>query len=96
MPSPTGWREVPCVECGEFVPDIGFGERCPACLKRRVRRATGLARRSALALTLLLAGWTLLHMPSTTMAKWYAMVGIPVTYLLIYVIVRRVAMEVLP
>jgi hypothetical protein len=96
MPSPTGWREVPCIECGEFVPDIAFGERCPACFARRSRRAARLARLCALGLTLLIAGWTMLDLPTATMTKWYAMLGIPVTYLLIYLIVRRVAMEVLP
>ena len=96
MLSRTGWREVPCVECGAFVPDIGFGDRCPACLARRSRRATRIARRSALGLTVLMAGWTLLHLPAATMARWYALIGIPVTYLLIYMIVRRVAMEALP
>jgi hypothetical protein len=96
MPSPVGWREVPCVECGEFVPDIAFGERCPACFTRRSRRASRIARRSAMGLTLVLASWTLLHMPSATMARWYALIGIPVTYLLIHLIVRRIAMEALP
>ena len=96
MPSPIGWREVPCVECGAFVPDIGFGERCPDCFARRSRRASGIARRSALGLTVVMAGWTLLHLPVGTMARWYALIGIPVTYLLIYLIVRRVAMEALP
>jgi hypothetical protein len=96
MPSPTGWREVPCIECGEFVPDIAFGDRCKSCFARRSRRATQWARRSALGLTAVMAGWTLLHMPGATMARWYALIGIPVTYLLIHLIVRRIAMEVLP
>ncbi len=96
MPSPIGWPELPCIECGEQVAGIGFGERCPACFARRTRRAATLARRVALGLTSLVAGWTLLHLPAATMARWYALIGIPVTYLLIHLIVRRVAMEVLP
>jgi hypothetical protein len=96
MPSPIGWPELPCIECGEHVPGIGFGERCPACFARRSQRAAQLARRVALGLTSLVAGWTLLHLPAATMARWYALIGIPVTYLLIHLIVRRVAMEVLP
>ncbi len=96
MPPPVGWREVPCTECGQFVPDIDFGERCPDCFKRRSLRASLWARRSALGLTAVMAGWTLLHMPGATLAKWYALLGIPVTYLLLHLIVRRIAMEVLP
>jgi hypothetical protein len=49
-----------------------------------------------LGLTALMATWTLLHFPAATMGRWYALIGIPVTYLLIYMIVRRVAMEALP
>ena len=96
MPLPTGWPELPCIECGEHVAGIGFGERCPACLARRSRRASQLARRVSLGLTALMAGWTLLHWPATTTARWYGLIGIPVTYLLIHLIVRRVAMEALP
>jgi len=96
MPSPTGWREVPCVECGEFVPGITFGERCERCLARRRRRAGRMASRMAIGATILMAGWTLHRLPPTATARWYSGVAIAATYVLVRLIVRRVAMEVLP
>lgn len=96
MPSPAGWREVPCVECGAFVPGIDFGERCPDCLARRSRQAARLARRVAIVVTLLAAAWTAGHFPASPLGRWYALIGIPITYLLVHLIIRRVAMEVLP
>ena len=50
MPSPLGWPEVPCSDCGRRVPDIDFNERCPDCQKRWRRRVTLVARRAALVL----------------------------------------------
>jgi len=96
MPSPTGWREVPCVECGEFVEGIDFGDRCPTCLKRRQRRAAFLARRAALMATALAGAWVVTHLPSSPLGRWYAVLAVPITYLLVRLIVVRFAMEVLP
>jgi hypothetical protein len=96
MPSPTGWREVPCVECGEFVAGIDFGDRCPACLKRRTQRAAGLARRVALVATALAGAWVVTHLPTSPLGRWYAVLAVPITYLLVRLIVVRFAMEVLP
>ena len=95
MPSPTGWREVPCVECGEFVAGIGFGERCAACFARRDRRARRIASRVALVATILMAAWTLRRMPTTGAARWYAGLAIAATWFLVRLITRRVAMEAL-
>jgi hypothetical protein len=96
MPSPTGWREVPCVECGEFVAGIDFGDRCPTCLKRRQQRAALLARRVALVATALAGAWVVTHLPTSPLGRWYAVLAVPITYLLVRLIVVRFAMEVLP
>ncbi|MGH7583068.1 MAG: hypothetical protein ACREL5_07585 [Gemmatimonadales bacterium] len=96
MPSPAGWREVPCVECGEFVPGITFGERCERCLARRRRRAGRLASRVAIGATILMAVWILLRLPPTPAARWYGGLAVAATYFLVRLITRRVAMEVLP
>lgn len=95
MPSPAGWREVPCVECGEFVRGIGFVERCSPCQARRERRAGALATRAALVAMALMAVWVLRRVPNTSLGRWYAGVGIASTYLIVRFITRRVAMEVL-
>ena len=96
MPSPAGWREVPCVECGKFVAGINFVERCPECLERRTARATNLSSRAAIVATILAAAWVFWHLPNNNLARWYAGVGIGGTYLLVRVIVKRIAMEALP
>lgn len=96
MRSPAGWREVPCIECGRFVEGINFAERCPECRERRERRAQRIASRCATVATVVMAAWTLWRLPRTSLARWYAGVGIGATYLLVRVIVRRIAMEVLP
>jgi hypothetical protein len=96
MPSPAGWREVPCVECGRFVAGISFVERCPECLERRKQRANGLASRVAIIATVLTAAWIFWHLPNNNLARWYAGVGIGATYLLVRLIVKRIAMEALP
>jgi hypothetical protein len=95
MPSPAGWREVPCTECGRFVEGIGFGERCEECLALRKRRANRLASQVALGATILMAIWTLRRLPYTTMARWYAGLGIAATFFLVRLITRRIAMEVM-
>ena len=96
MPSPTGWREVPCVECGRFVVGIHFVERCPECLARRTLRATRLASRCAIGATIVVAVWTFWRLPNSGLARWYAGVGIGATYFLVRLITRRIAMEALP
>ncbi|MES1258991.1 MAG: hypothetical protein ABUL71_00245 [Gemmatimonadota bacterium] len=96
MPSPAGWREVPCVECGKFVEGINFVERCPECLERRQRRAQRLASRAAIVATILTAIWTLWQLPHSALGRWYAGLGIAASYFLVRLITKRIAMEVLP
>ncbi len=96
MPSPAGWREVPCVECGRFVEGIGFGDRCPECLARRTVLARRIAWKSAVAAIVVVAGWNLWHLPPSTMGRWYAALAVPITFLLVRLIAHRIAMEMLP
>ena len=96
MPSPAGWREVPCMECGKFVAGINFVERCPECQERRQARARSLASRISIIATILTAVWVLWQLPQDGLARWYAGVGILATYFLVRLIARRIAMEVLP
>ena len=95
MPSPAGWREVPCVECGAFVAGINFGERCRDCHERRQRRANRLASRVAIAATMLMATWVFWKTPNTGLGRWYGGLAIGSTYFLVRLITRRVAMEAL-
>lgn len=95
MPSPPGWREVPCVECGQRVPDIDFNERCPECTKRRRRRADLVARRVALLAAALAAAWSWSLPPTDPGGQWYAVIAVPVVAVLVYKIAGRVAWEVL-
>ena len=96
MPSPAGWREVPCVECGAFVEGIDVVQRCPACQKRRVARAAMIARWAALAATLAMALWVYWQGPATSLMRWTLIAAIPLTYVLVRTIALRIAMEVLP
>lgn len=95
-PSSAGWREVPCVECGAFVAGIDFGDRCRACQRRRRGRVRVIARRSALAATALAAAWVLSRPATSPTGQWAGLIAVPATYLLVHLIVGRVAMEVLP
>jgi predicted nucleic acid-binding Zn ribbon protein len=96
MPSPIGWREVPCVECGTSVPGIDFGERCRECLQRRKRRAARIARRVALLSTAVAGAWVLWRLPESSLGRFYSGMSIPIVYLLVRMTVHRFAMEVLP
>ena len=98
MPSPAGWREVPCVECGEFVAGINFGR----AMRRSVssggrRRAAALASRVAHRRDDTDGGVDVAGDCRTpALARWYAGVGIGATYFLVRLITRRIAMEALP
>ena len=96
MPSPAGWHEVPCVECGRSAPGIDFGERCRGCQGRRQKRASNLGRRSALVATAAVGAWVLMDLPASSTGRFYAAIAVPVTYLLVRMIVGRLAMEFLP
>lgn len=103
MQSSGGWLPdlvarpaVPCVRCGERIPGLGWGERCPACLTERKRRASRIARRISLfaaLLTAILLGW---RMPVSENSRIWIGVGTLSTFLLVRVIAMRVAMEFLP
>lgn len=98
MRLPSGWREVPCVECGEFVEGINFGDRCPACFARRQARAKRIARRAASLGTLVILVWTvgtLWGHPLSPLRIWYSAFGVLVSFFLIRLIVVRFAMEVM-
>ncbi|HET9064566.1 MAG TPA: hypothetical protein VFN22_01935 [Gemmatimonadales bacterium] len=96
MPSPAGWREVPCVECGAFVAGIDFGERCPACQRRRAKRVRVITRRVSLAVTAAVAAWVLTRPATSPTSQWAGVIAVPVAYVLTHLIVSRFAMEVLP
>lgn len=95
MPSPAGWRELPCVECGARTRDIDFGDRCPACRGRRQRRARLVARRWALGAAALTAAWVLMRPATSPTATGYAIAGVLAVFVLVYKIADRVAMELL-
>ncbi len=96
MPSPAGWREVPCVECGRFVEGIGFGDRCDECLARRTVRARRVAWRSAFVGAIVVAVGNLWHLPSNPLGRWYAALSVAIAFLLVRLIAQRIAMEMLP
>lgn len=95
MPSPVGWRDVPCIECGTRVAGIDFAERCPACQGKRERRARTIGRRAALAATVLVGAWTLWQLPASPVGRWYAAIGIPATYALVRLVAGRFALELI-
>ena len=78
MPSPLGWPEVPCGDCGRRVPDIDFNERCPDCATRRKRRVALVARRFALLGAAVAATLSLRHQATSPEGQWYAVAAIPV------------------
>ena len=103
MQSYGGWRpdlvalpEVPCVRCGERIPGLAWGERCPACLTERKRRARRIARRISLftaLLTAVMLGW---RMTVDENSRIWIGIGTLSTFLLVRVIAMRLAMEFLP
>lgn len=95
MQSPSGWREAPCSECGRFVAGLALGERCADCLAMRTRRASRMARLTALIGAALTTAWVVLG-GSIEIMRWWSIPVIGVTYALVHTIARRIAMEVLP
>lgn len=87
--------EVPCVVCGQRVPGLGWGERCRDCQGRRKRRANRLARRISLLTALAVAVILTYRAPPGTDARLWIGIGVVTTFLLVRVIVIRVAMEFL-
>lgn len=96
MPSPLGWREVPCVECGKLVEGIDFGERCRSCQARRHSKVNRIARLAGLVAAFLAATWIFLQPATSPAGRWVGIVAVPTTYLLVRLVVGRIAMELLP
>lgn len=95
MPSLGGPPEVPCSKCGRRTPGLPWGELCPECLADRKRRASRLAGWIALAATALAALYVGLRVPSDPTARYYGLLAIVVTFILVRRIAARIAMEML-
>jgi hypothetical protein len=90
-----GPPEVPCAKCGTRVAGLPWGELCPDCLTERKRRAARLGRWVAIAATALAALYVWLRMPTAPMGRYYGLLAIVVTYILVRRIAARVAMEMM-
>lgn len=88
--------EVPCVRCGERIAGLAWGERCPACLAERKRRARRMARRISLVAALVAAVILGLRVTPGTDARLWIGIGTLSTFLLTRLIAFRIAMELLP
>lgn len=95
MPSPAGWAEVPCAKCGAKVPDIEFGEYCPACARERDGRAMMLARNVSLSATVITLLYVLFLVPKDGMARAYGGIAVVATLLIARRVTFRVAREFL-
>lgn len=95
MPSPAGWRELPCARCGRRTEGIDFGDLCADCNGEIHRRADRLGRRAALAATAAVALWALLGISRAPLARMYAAAAVIATYLIVRRVVQRIALEVL-
>lgn len=93
MPSPAGWRELPCAHCGTRTAGIGFGELCPDCTVAIKGRADRLSRRAALAATALVMLWALLGISRAPLPRMYAAIAVLATYLIVRRVVQRIALE---
>ena len=95
MRSRDAWREIPCIECGEFVTGINFADRCPSCLARRQRRANRLALRISIVATVAFALSSAWRLPASDIGRFYSALGVVLTFVLVRLIAKRVLMEVL-
>lgn len=95
MLSPGGSPEVPCAKCGRRVAGLPWGELCPDCRAELQRRASRLARWIAIAATALAAVYVWSRMPADPMARYYGLLAIVVTYILVRRIAARIAMEMM-
>lgn len=93
-PSPDGWGEFPCIECGKRAAGVPPGERCPECRWKREARAIRIARGLSLVAVLGYAAWVLLARPGAP--AWLVAGGAPVMYLVVRFTAGRLAMEMLP
>ena len=96
MPSPSGWAEVPCAQCGRRVAGLEWNALCPDCSRDRQRRANRLASRISLAATALTGAYVYWRVPNQPLARTYGVIAILATYIIVRRIVQRLGMEFLP
>jgi hypothetical protein len=95
MPSLGGSPEVPCARCGKRVPRIAWGDLCPECRWQREARARKIASRAALAATAGMGVYVMLRVPADSTARLVSVVAVLATYVIVRVIVNRIAMEMI-
>jgi hypothetical protein len=95
MPSLGGSPEVPCARCGKRVPRIAWGDLCPECRWQREARARKIASRAALAATAGMGLYVMLRVPADSTARLVSVVAVLATYVIVRVIVNRIAMEMI-
>jgi len=96
MPSSDGFLEVPCAKCGRKGFKIQWGDLCPLCREEKSRRANRVGRWSAIGASLAVGVWVLLSVPGNVpLARVYGMIAVVATYLIVWRIVYRIAMELL-
>lgn len=96
MLSPSGWAEVPCARCERRVAGLAWGDLCPDCRTERSRRASRLARRISIPATLLVGLYVILRVPAFPVARFYGLLAVLTTYIVVRKVVQRVALEMLP
>jgi hypothetical protein len=77
------------------VAGLPWGELCPDCRAERQQRASRLARWIALAATALAAVYVWSRTPADPMGRYYGLLAIVVTYILVRRIAARIAMEMM-
>jgi lipopolysaccharide export LptBFGC system permease protein LptF len=78
------------------VPGLAWTELCPECRWEREARARRLSSWIALAATALMALYLTLRLPAHSSMRFYAIVAVLATYIIVRRIVTRLAMEFLP
>jgi len=92
---PAGSADVPCARCGRRVVGLPWGDFCPDCRAERQRRAARISRWAALGATALAAAYVGLAVPPDPAPRYYGLLAIVVTYILVRRIAARVALEVM-
>jgi hypothetical protein len=95
MLSPGGLPEVPCARCGRRVAGLPWGERCPECRAELGRRASRIGGRISLAATALMALYAALRLPADPSSRFYGILAVVATYIIVRRIASRVALEIL-
>jgi hypothetical protein len=94
MRSFVGSPEVPCVRCGTRTAGLAWGAECASCLKLTRQRARRVASRISVLAALIIGFDVWLQIPAHSPLRLYGGIAVLVTYLLVYQIASRVAMEV--